>query len=143
MERRFSLYSSGHPLNTRAGKNSRNKKELQHASRLLFFWRRHIPDFAIIARLLYDLLRKGAAWEWAPAHDEALQLLVSEANTHRALGPVHPTDLSRLSGGLHTQDCPFIFGKKDQKVLPARSDFTPGALGMLRNGTLIGKKGCL
>ena len=31
-----------------------NKKELQRALGLLVFWRKHIPDFSIIARPLYD-----------------------------------------------------------------------------------------
>ncbi|NWW91721.1 TF29 protein, partial [Rhynochetos jubatus] len=68
-----------------------NKKELQHALGLLVFWRKHIPDFAIIVRPLYNLLQKRTTWEWAPAHDEALQFLVFEASTHQASGPVHST----------------------------------------------------
>ncbi|NXT86242.1 TF211 protein, partial [Zapornia atra] len=68
------------------------KKELQHALRLLVFWRKHIPDFSIIARPLYNLLRKGVLWDWTPLHDEALQLLVFEANNYQALGPIHPSD---------------------------------------------------
>ncbi|KGL94381.1 hypothetical protein N301_15305, partial [Charadrius vociferus] len=55
-------------------------------------WRKHIPDFSIAARPLYDLLRKRAQWEWAPVHVEALQLLIFEANAYQALGPIHPTD---------------------------------------------------
>jgi len=31
-----------------------SKKELQHELGLLVFWRRHIPDFSIIARPSYD-----------------------------------------------------------------------------------------
>ncbi|PKU37041.1 endogenous retrovirus group k member 18 pol [Limosa lapponica baueri] len=63
-----------------------SKKELQHALGLLVFWRRHIPDFSIIARPLYDLLRKGMSWDWTPVHEEALQLLVCEAANHQDLG---------------------------------------------------------
>ncbi|NXY51117.1 TF29 protein, partial [Ceuthmochares aereus] len=69
-----------------------SKKDLQHALGLLGFWRKHIPDFSIIARPLYDLLRKRALWEWTQAHDDALQLLVFEATAYQALGPIHPTD---------------------------------------------------
>ncbi|KFQ72778.1 hypothetical protein N337_09669, partial [Phoenicopterus ruber ruber] len=69
-----------------------SKKDLQHALGLLVFWRKHVPDFLIITRLLYDLLWKRAHWEWTSVHDEALQLLVFEANAHQALGPIHPTD---------------------------------------------------
>lgn len=32
-----------------------NKKELQYAWGLLVFWRKHVPDFSIIAQSLYDL----------------------------------------------------------------------------------------
>lgn len=37
-----------------------SKKDLQHVSGLLVFWRKHIPDFSIIGRPLHDLLRKRA-----------------------------------------------------------------------------------
>lgn len=76
-----------------------NKKELQHALGLLVFWRKHIPDFSIIARPLYDLLRKGVSWEWTPVHEEALQLLIFEAVTHQALGPIHPSDPVQIEWG--------------------------------------------
>ncbi|KFQ47824.1 hypothetical protein N334_13841, partial [Pelecanus crispus] len=69
-----------------------SKKKLQHALGLLVFWRKHIPDFSIIVRPLYDLLQKGAQWEWTEPHEEALQLLVFEATAHQALGPIHPLD---------------------------------------------------
>ncbi|KFQ15733.1 hypothetical protein N330_08820, partial [Leptosomus discolor] len=70
-----------------------NRKELQHALGLLVFWRKHTPDsHAMIARLLHDLLGKGARWDCTSPHDEALQLLPYEAATHEALGPIHPAD---------------------------------------------------
>ncbi|NXY51752.1 POLY protein, partial [Ceuthmochares aereus] len=69
-----------------------SKKELQHVLGLLVFWRKHIPDFSIIARPLYDLLRKRAQWQWTEVHDEALKLLIFEATAHQALGPIHPSD---------------------------------------------------
>ncbi|NXB89825.1 POL3 protein, partial [Vidua chalybeata] len=67
-------------------------KDLQQALGLLVLWRKHIPDFSIIARPLYDLLRKGVKWDWTPSQEEALQLLIFEATAHQALGPIHPTD---------------------------------------------------
>ncbi|KFQ24985.1 hypothetical protein N331_01045, partial [Merops nubicus] len=73
-------------------KTSESKKDLQHALGLLVFWRKHIPDSSVIARPLYDLLQKGAQWEWTELHEEALQLLVFEATARQALGPIHPTD---------------------------------------------------
>ncbi|KAK4806973.1 hypothetical protein QYF61_027340 [Mycteria americana] len=76
-----------------------NKKELQHALGLLVFWRKHIPDFSIIARPLYDLTRKRAAWDWTPVHEEALKLLVFEAGVYQALGPIHPTDPFQIEWG--------------------------------------------
>ncbi|NXQ14716.1 TF29 protein, partial [Peucedramus taeniatus] len=68
-----------------------SRKDLQQALGLLVFWRKHIPDFSIIARPLYDLLRKGVKWDWTP-QEEALQLLIFETTVHQALGPIHPTD---------------------------------------------------
>ncbi|NXU42854.1 TF26 protein, partial [Drymodes brunneopygia] len=69
-----------------------SRKDLQHVLRLLVFWRKYIPDFSIIARPLYNLLRKGVKWEWIASQEEALQLLIFEATAHQALGPIHPTD---------------------------------------------------
>ncbi|NXP61486.1 TF211 protein, partial [Chloropsis cyanopogon] len=69
-----------------------SRKELQHALGLLLFWRKHIPDFSIIARPLYNLLRKGVKWEWSASQEEALQLLIFEATAHQTLGSIHPTD---------------------------------------------------
>jgi len=48
-----------------------SKKDLQHVLGLLVFWRKHIPDFLIIARPLCDLMLKKAQWEWTHVHDEA------------------------------------------------------------------------
>jgi len=36
-----------------------SKQELHQVLQTLVFWRKHIPDFSIIARPLYDLLQKG------------------------------------------------------------------------------------
>ncbi|NXF13574.1 POL5 protein, partial [Smithornis capensis] len=69
-----------------------SKKELQHALGLLVFWRKHIPDFSIIARPSYDLLRKGVKWEWDLPQEEAMKLLIFEVTAYQALGPIHPTD---------------------------------------------------
>ncbi|KAM9590605.1 uncharacterized protein ACIBXB_005796 isoform 2-T2 [Morphnus guianensis] len=76
-----------------------NKKELQHALGLLVFWRKHIPDFSIIARPLYDLTHKRTAWDWTPVHEEALKLLIFEAGIYQALGPIHPTDPLHIEWG--------------------------------------------
>ena len=73
-----------------------SKKDLQHA---LGFWRKHTPDFSIVARPLYDLLRTRAQWEWTQVHDKALQLLVFEATAYQALGPIHPTDPLQIEWG--------------------------------------------
>ncbi|NXH58864.1 TF211 protein, partial [Rhabdornis inornatus] len=69
-----------------------SRKDLQQALGLLVFWRKHLSDFSIITRPLYDLLRKGVKWDWTHFQEEALQLLIFEATTHQALGPIHPTD---------------------------------------------------
>ncbi|TRZ07043.1 hypothetical protein HGM15179_020063, partial [Zosterops borbonicus] len=79
-----------------------SRKELQQALGLLVFWRKHIPDFSIIARPLYDLLRKGVKWNWSPSQEEALQLLIFEATAHQALGPIHPTDPFQVEWGFAT-----------------------------------------
>ncbi|NXI30779.1 TF211 protein, partial [Sterrhoptilus dennistouni] len=62
-----------------------SRKDLQHALGLLVLWRKHIPDFSIIARPLYNLLRKGVKWEWTASQEEAMQLLIFEATVHQAL----------------------------------------------------------
>ncbi|NXJ12115.1 TF29 protein, partial [Odontophorus gujanensis] len=80
------------PQDALSAKMQENKNELQYVLGLLVFWRKHIPDFSIIARQLYDLLQKGVSWEWSPVHEEALQLLIFEAITHQSLGPIHPSD---------------------------------------------------
>ncbi|NXH54540.1 TF29 protein, partial [Rhabdornis inornatus] len=69
-----------------------SRKELQQALGLLVFWRKHIPYFSIIARPLYDLLRKGVKWDSTSFQEEALQLLIFEATAHQALGPIRSTD---------------------------------------------------
>ncbi|XP_064360846.1 uncharacterized protein LOC135327139 [Dromaius novaehollandiae] len=40
-----------------------SKKDLQHALGLLVFWRKHIPDFSIIARPLYDAEKQYTTWK--------------------------------------------------------------------------------
>ncbi|CAM5103890.1 unnamed protein product [Natator depressus] len=67
-----------------------SKDQLRQILGTLGFWRKHVPGFAIIARPLYNLLKKSAAWEWAPAHEEALRQLIGEIHTYQALGPIHP-----------------------------------------------------
>ncbi|RMB96182.1 hypothetical protein DUI87_27244 [Hirundo rustica rustica] len=69
-----------------------SRKDLQQALGLLVFWRKHLPDFSIIARPLYGLLRKGVKWDWIPAQEEAMHLLIFEVTAYQALGPIHPTD---------------------------------------------------
>ena len=76
-----------------------SKKDLQHVLGLLVFWRKHIPDFSIIARPLYYLLRKGVKWEWTASQEEAVQLLIFEATAHQALGPIHPRDPFQVEWG--------------------------------------------
>ncbi|NWW81093.1 TF26 protein, partial [Climacteris rufus] len=73
-------------------KMTESRKDLQHALGLLVFWRKYIPDFSMIARPLYNLLRKGVKWEWTASQEEALQLLIFEATPHQALDPTHPID---------------------------------------------------
>ncbi|RMC18698.1 hypothetical protein DUI87_04594 [Hirundo rustica rustica] len=74
-----------------------SRKDLQQALGLLVFWRKHIPDFSIIARPLYGLLRKGVKWDWIPSQEEAMHLLIFEVTAHQALGHIHPTDPFQLA----------------------------------------------
>ena len=77
-----------------------NKREFQHALGLLVFWRKHIPDFSIIARPLYNLTGKRASWDWSSVHEEALKLLIFETGVYQALGPmIHPTDPLHIEWG--------------------------------------------
>ncbi|KFP71179.1 Protein NYNRIN, partial [Acanthisitta chloris] len=73
-----------------------NKKVFQFALGLLVFWRKHIPDFSIIARPLYDLTRKRPSWGWRVVCEEALKLLVLEAGIYQVLGPIHPQDFLQV-----------------------------------------------
>ncbi|NXR19427.1 TF29 protein, partial [Cinclus mexicanus] len=59
-----------------------SRKDLQQALGLLVFWRKHIPDFSITVRPLYELLRKGLKWDWTPSQEEGLQLLIFAAVSH-------------------------------------------------------------
>lgn len=68
-----------------------SEKELQCTLGPFVFQRKHIPDFSVIV-WLYDLLQKGAFWEWTPIQDETLQLPVVEATTCQALGHIHPSN---------------------------------------------------
>ncbi|RMC03594.1 hypothetical protein DUI87_19769 [Hirundo rustica rustica] len=76
-----------------------SRKDLQQALGLLVFWRKHIPDFSIIARPLYGLLRKGVKWDWIPSQEEAMHLLIFEVTAHQALGHIHPTDPFQVEWG--------------------------------------------
>ena len=76
-----------------------NRRELQHALGLLVFWRKHIPDFSIIAQPLYDLTCKRTSWDWTPVHEETLKLLIFEAGVYQALGLTHPTDPLHIEWG--------------------------------------------
>ncbi|KAK4819993.1 hypothetical protein QYF61_017372, partial [Mycteria americana] len=40
-----------------------------------------------------------ATWDWTPAHEEALKLLVFEAGLYQALGLIHPTDPFQIEWG--------------------------------------------
>uniref|UniRef100_H2ZUM6 ribonuclease H n=1 Tax=Latimeria chalumnae TaxID=7897 RepID=H2ZUM6_LATCH len=44
-----------------------------------------IPDFAQLAKLLYDLLKKGAEWKWTECHTEAASTLKQRLMTAPAL----------------------------------------------------------
>uniref|UniRef100_K7EZ27 ribonuclease H n=1 Tax=Pelodiscus sinensis TaxID=13735 RepID=K7EZ27_PELSI len=67
-----------------------DKSQLRQTLGVLGFWRKHVPGFAVIARPLYNLLKKSAVWEWTPVHEEALRQLINEIHTYQALGPIHP-----------------------------------------------------
>ncbi|KFP03723.1 hypothetical protein N300_10734, partial [Calypte anna] len=69
-----------------------NRKELQEIMGTLQYWWKHIPDLSIIVRPLYDLLKNHRLWEWNRNYEEALKLLLLEAQTFQTLGPLHPDD---------------------------------------------------
>ncbi|NXO54347.1 POL5 protein, partial [Aramus guarauna] len=89
------------------GQNPSNKKELQRVLGTLGYWRKHIPGFSIIARPLYNLLRKGKSWEWTKQHENALELLIGELRLFQQLGPLHPTDPIHVEWGFseHGSHC--------------------------------------
>ncbi|NXX72937.1 POL3 protein, partial [Spizella passerina] len=69
-----------------------NKRELQKLLGTLGYWRKHIPGFSVIARPLYDLLKKHRAWDWTAKHSESLKTLKDELKAYQKLGPLHPQD---------------------------------------------------
>ncbi|KFV64175.1 hypothetical protein N307_00621, partial [Dryobates pubescens] len=69
-----------------------NKRELQQLLGTLGYWRKHIPGFSVIARPLYDLLKKNRVWDWTPRHTESLKVLKDELKAYQKLGPLHPHD---------------------------------------------------
>ncbi|GAB0208996.1 pol-like protein ENS-3 [Grus japonensis] len=89
------------------GQNPSSIKELQQVLGSLSYWRKHIPGFSIIARPLYNLLRKGKSWEWTKQHETALELLTRELRLFQQLGPLHPTDPIHVEWGFseHGSHC--------------------------------------
>ncbi|KFO94866.1 hypothetical protein N300_04281, partial [Calypte anna] len=85
-----------------------NKKELQEIMGNLQYWQRHIPDLSVIARPLYDL-KKHCHWEWSHSHNEALKLLLLEAQTFQTLGPLHPEDPITIKCGFSSSALSYHF----------------------------------
>lgn len=52
-------------------------KQLRSFLGLACYYRKFIHHFAVIARPLYDLLKKGAVFLWTPLHSEAFETLKS------------------------------------------------------------------
>lgn len=89
------------------GQNPSSVKELQQVLGTLSYWRKHIPGFAIIARPLYNLLKRGKSWEWTEQHTSALESLIKELRLFQQLGPIHPTDPIHVEWGFseHGSHC--------------------------------------
>jgi len=89
------------------GQDPSNVKELQQVLGTLVYCRKHVPGFSIIARPLYNLLRKKKSWEWTNQHSNALETLVKELRLFQQLGPVHPSDPIRMEWGFseHGSHC--------------------------------------
>ncbi|GAB0208371.1 pol-like protein ENS-3 [Grus japonensis] len=89
------------------GQNPSSVKDLQQVLGTLGYWCKHIPGFSIIARPLYNLLRKGKSWEWTKQHETALELLIRELRLFQQLGPLHPTDPIHVEWGFseHGSHC--------------------------------------
>ena len=50
-------------------------KDVQKFLGLVNYYRRFIEDFAFIARLLYDMVKKGKKWDWTEKQEKAFREL--------------------------------------------------------------------
>lgn len=124
-------------------KMPRNRRELQHALSLLVSWRKHIPDFSIIAQPLYHLTKKKrTSWDWTPVHREALVLLIFEARVYQAVGLIYPTDPLQIEA-LPPMGFQFMYGSGGPKAPLAPLNSTPEVSKIPRSATLPGKKAFL
>ena len=64
-----------------------DKKTVQKFLGAVNFYRSHIPDLATLAAPLYDLLRKGARFNWTPSCQQSFYLLCQSLSSRITLVP--------------------------------------------------------
>ena len=68
-----------------------DKKSVQKFLGAVNFYRSHIPDLATLAAPLYDLLRKGARFNWTPTCQRSFHLLCHTLSSRITLVPFRDT----------------------------------------------------
>ncbi|GFU99636.1 retrovirus-related Pol polyprotein from transposon 17.6 [Trichonephila clavipes] len=62
-----------------------NVKEVQSLLQTFSWFRRHVPNFAYIARLLSSLIKKKVQWHWGPEQQESFETLKMRLMTYPIL----------------------------------------------------------
>uniref|UniRef100_H3AKR0 Gypsy retrotransposon integrase-like protein 1 n=1 Tax=Latimeria chalumnae TaxID=7897 RepID=H3AKR0_LATCH len=87
---------------------------------LVSYSREFIPDFAQLAKPLYDLLKKGAEWKWMEPHTEAMSTLKQRLMTVPALmnpdltAPFHLEVIATevALAAVLAQECPIAYASR-------------------------------
>lgn len=114
--------------------------EVQQILGTLRYWQKHIPGFSIIARPLYNLLKKGKAWEWTEQHANTLELLINDLRLFQQLEPVHPTDPIHVEYGFSEHGSHYNLWQTDQVAQRDHESFVPVLLFILKQDIQILRK---
>lgn len=108
----------------------------------LTYWQNQIPEFSIITRPLYNLLKKGKAWEWTEQHANTLGLLINDLRLFQQLGPLHPTDPVHVEYSFSEHGSHCNFGQRNQMAQRYHESFVPDLLCILKQDIQTLRKDC-